>query len=122
MVLVDDSIHVTLHNTRHCSPWIGLDSVVSCCCELRSHVVPDLGNADSLQIVGYLSAGIVMTSSAVEQTIYRDQRATEASAAGFILLAVISVSLARLLFIRSCADTAPRIDNMGLLLRLPTPS
>lgn len=63
-----------------------------------------------------------MCSSAVEQTIYSNQRASEAASAGFILLAIICVSepLSQGLA-PNLADHAAA-DHMGLLLRLSTTS
>lgn len=44
------------------------------------------------QIVGYLAAGLVMTTSAVSTLIYQNAGTMQAAAAGFILLSMISVS------------------------------
>jgi len=45
----------------------------------------------NIAIVGYLSAGTVFTASAVNSLIYADSAAKEASAAGFILLSIVSI-------------------------------
>jgi SHO1 osmosensor len=47
-----------------------------------------------LQIVGYLAAGLVMTTSAVNSLIYQDQGSMQAAAAGFVVLSIVVVSLA----------------------------
>jgi len=47
--------------------------------------------ADPVQIVGYLAAGLVMTTSAVSTLIYQTAGTMQAAAAGFILLSMIQV-------------------------------
>lgn len=47
--------------------------------------------ANTLQIVGFLAAGLVMTTSAVSLLIYQNSGAMQAAAAGFILLSMIGV-------------------------------
>jgi len=47
--------------------------------------------ANQIQIVGYLAAGLVMTTSAVSTLIYQNAGTMQAAAAGFILLSMISV-------------------------------
>lgn len=47
--------------------------------------------ANQTQIVGYLAAGLVMTTSAVSTLIYQNAGTMQAAAAGFILLSMISV-------------------------------
>lgn len=44
-----------------------------------------------MQIVGYLAAGLVFTTSAVNTLVYSPEGAKEAAAAGFILLSMIAV-------------------------------
>ena len=43
------------------------------------------------QITGYLAAGLVFTTSAVNSLVYSPQGAKEAAAAGFILLSIVAV-------------------------------
>lgn len=55
--------------------------------------------ADAIQtyhvaIVGYVSCGLVLTSSAVNSVIYSSIGARQAASAGFILLSVVNVSRA----------------------------
>lgn len=45
-----------------------------------------------LKVVGFLAAGLVMTTSAVSTLIYQNSGTMQAAAAGFILLSMISVS------------------------------
>lgn len=47
---------------------------------------------DWRKIVGFLAAGLVMTTSAVSTLIYQNSGTMQAAAAGFILLSMISVS------------------------------
>jgi SHO1 osmosensor len=53
---------------------------------------PGWSDADHLQVVGYLAAGLVMTTSAVNSLVYQPQGAMEAAAAGHILLSMVAVS------------------------------
>lgn len=43
-------------------------------------------------VVGYLAAGIVLTSAAVSNLVYSPLGTREAAAAGFILLSMVNVS------------------------------
>jgi SHO1 osmosensor len=45
-----------------------------------------------IQIVGFLAAGLVLTTSAVNSLVYSPRAAFEAAAAGFILLSMVAVS------------------------------
>lgn len=47
----------------------------------------------ALQIVGFLAAGLVMTTSAVSTLVYQTAGTMQAAAAGFILLSMIAVSI-----------------------------
>jgi len=48
-------------------------------------------NHYNLAIVGYLAAGLVMTTSAVNSLIYQDQGSMQAAAAGFVLLSIVVI-------------------------------
>jgi len=48
--------------------------------------------ADLVKITGFLAAGLVFTTSAVNSLIYSSSGAKEAAAAGFILLSMVAVS------------------------------
>lgn len=55
--------------------------------------------SDSIQtyhvaLVGYMGAGLVLTSSSVNSLIYFSEGARQAAGAGFILLSMVNVSLA----------------------------
>lgn len=55
--------------------------------------------SDSIQtyhvaLVGYMGAGLVLTSSSVNSLIYFSDGARQAAAAGFILLSMVNVSSA----------------------------
>ena len=73
----------------------------------------------SPQIVGFLGAGLVFTTSSVNSLVYSAVAAFEAAAAGFILLSMIAVSEADppRVPIANANATADRLD---LLLWLPT--
>ncbi|KIW57443.1 hypothetical protein PV05_05994 [Exophiala xenobiotica] len=45
----------------------------------------------SMAVVGYLAAGLVMTTSAVNSLVYQPQGAMEAAAAGHILLSMVAI-------------------------------
>jgi len=47
----------------------------------------------SIAVVGYLAAGMVMTTSSVNFLVYQPQGAMEAAAAGHILLSIVAVCL-----------------------------
>jgi SHO1 osmosensor len=49
--------------------------------------------ADYDQIVGFLAAGLVFTTSSVNALVYSPIASFEAAAAGYILLSMIAVSL-----------------------------
>jgi SHO1 osmosensor len=44
-------------------------------------------------LVGYMGAGLVLTSSSVNSLIYTGEGSRQAAAAGFILLSMVNVSL-----------------------------
>jgi SHO1 osmosensor len=48
--------------------------------------------ANGSQLVGYLSAGLVITTLAVNNLIYQSDPAKQSGAAGFILLSIVIVS------------------------------
>ena len=59
-----------------------------------------------MQIVGFLSAGLIFTSSAVNSLVYSPRGDVEASAAGFILLSMVAV---RFIYLQSMSR--PKIIN-----------
>lgn len=48
---------------------------------------------DHVQIVGFLAAGMIMTTSSVNALVYQNDGAREAAAAGFILLSMVEVGI-----------------------------
>ncbi|KAK5093727.1 Transmembrane osmosensor [Exophiala xenobiotica] len=63
------------------------------CCIVGITIVfaADAANHYAIAIVGYLAAGLVMTTSAVSTLIYQNAGTMQAAAAGFILLSMISI-------------------------------
>ncbi|RMD39885.1 hypothetical protein DV735_g5238, partial [Chaetothyriales sp. CBS 134920] len=63
------------------------------CCIVGIFIVfaTDSASHYSLAIVGYLAAGLVMTTSAVNSLVYQPESTDEAAAAGFILLSMINI-------------------------------
>lgn len=55
-------------------------------------IASDTSTTYHVAIVGFLSAGIVLTSSAVNALVYSIDGAKEAAAAGHILLSMVAVS------------------------------
>jgi SHO1 osmosensor len=55
-------------------------------------VAADAAQTYHIALVGYLSCGLVLTSSAVNALVYSSSAAREAAAAGFILLSMVNVS------------------------------
>jgi len=72
--------------------WWALVYMFLCIAFITYTVGFDIEHVYSVAIVGYLSAGVVFTSSAVNSLIYASSGAKEASAAGFILLAIVSIA------------------------------
>ncbi|KAF7503488.1 Transmembrane osmosensor [Endocarpon pusillum] len=54
-------------------------------------IASDAANTYSVAIVGYLAAGLVFTTSAVNTLVYSPEGPKEAAAAGFILLSMIAI-------------------------------
>ena len=71
---------------------------------VRTHPsgLQEFKHANFHQIVGFLSAGLVLTSSAVNSLVYSPLGEEEAAAAGFILLSMISVRHSSVLLLSSC--------------------
>lgn len=67
------------------------------------------------QIVGYLAVALTFTTSAANQLIYSVAGASEAAAAGFILLSIVYVSGYS---IQAIEITLTCLDCLDLLLRL----
>ncbi|KAK2748023.1 Transmembrane osmosensor [Onygenales sp. PD_40] len=67
----------------------------------------------SVAIVGYLPAGLALTSLAVNSLIYDEGSANQASAGGFILMAMVIIVW--IFYFGSTSESTPRsfIDSMG---------
>ena len=68
----------------------GLDAYIPCCGRPRNSKILRIV-ADCQKVVGFLSAGLVFTSSVVNALVYSADGAKEAAAAGFILLSMVAV-------------------------------
>lgn len=72
-----------------------------------------------LQIVGYLSAGMVFTCSAAGTLVYTDRGTMQAAGAGHIILSIVQVCT----ILRSLGEACPNgcylfADHLDLLLRI----
>lgn len=65
----------------------------------------DTAHTYHVAIVGFLAAGLVMTTSSVNTLVYSSKGSEEAAAAGHILLSMVNVS-----FINSCLHCSPSTD------------
>jgi SHO1 osmosensor len=54
-------------------------------------IVSNTAHDYHVAIVGFLAAGLILTSSAANNLMYTSDRAQEAAAAGFILLSIANV-------------------------------
>jgi SHO1 osmosensor len=54
-------------------------------------IASDSATTYQVAVVGYLAAGLVLTTSSVNGLVYSDNGAKEAAAAGFILLSMVTV-------------------------------
>lgn len=59
---------------------------------VRIPIRGDVIHADSLQVVGFLAAGLVFCSSIINALVYSPEGPKEAAAAGYILLSMVFVS------------------------------
>lgn len=91
LCLVGDRIHAHVHHRCDGGYWIRFWKHIQHCGMVQK-LQDDLLHTDGLQIVGYLSAGLVFTTSAVNSLVYDSHGSKEAAAAGFILLSMVSVS------------------------------
>jgi len=71
--------------------WWAIVYMLFCIVGVFIVVASDTSMTYSVAIVGFLSAGIVLTSSAVNSLIYSPQGAKEAAAAGHILLSMVAI-------------------------------
>jgi hypothetical protein len=98
------------------------------CCIIGVFVViaSDTTQTYHVAIVGFLSCGLVLTSSTVNSTIYSSNGAKEATAAGHILLSMVNVrislslnSIGMLTRDTDCMDLLFWINAFGSTPRLP---
>ena len=71
-------------------------------------------------LTGFLAAGLVFTTSAVNSLIYFPQASKEAAAAGFILLSIDCVSLVLPLYTVNRVANDQHADRLDVLLRRRT--
>ncbi|KAF2673898.1 high osmolarity signaling protein SHO1 [Microthyrium microscopicum] len=71
--------------------WWALVFMFLCILAVTISVATETEDIYSVAIVGYLSAGVVLTASAVNSLIYTNQASKQASASGFILLSMVSM-------------------------------
>ena len=88
--LVGHSIHAVLYRWGIGGGGIGLDPNLPCCGTQCAAALPE-ACAHIWQIVGFLAAGLVFTSSVINALVYSADGAKEAAAAGFILLSMVAV-------------------------------
>lgn len=87
--MVGHCVHVVLYRGGISGGGIGLNPNLSCSgtqCAAATEVY-----AHIWQIVGFLAAGLVFTSSVINALVYSADGAKEAAAAGFILLSMVAV-------------------------------
>ena len=76
----------------------------------------------TLQIVGYLAAGLVFSTLAPNTLLYQKQASGQAAGAGFILLSMVIVRDSSALCVCVCALADHETDCMDFLFRIEPPS
>ncbi|KAF2492727.1 high osmolarity signaling protein SHO1 [Lophium mytilinum] len=71
--------------------WWALSYMLLCVIGVTVTIASDSTHTYHVAIVGFLAAGLVFTSSAVNSLVYSSVAAFEAAAAGFILLSMIAI-------------------------------
>ena len=88
--MVGNCIHALLHYWHNGRLRIRLGQYIQHCRKSRGKLFSQHILIAS-QIVGYLAAGLVFTTSAVNSLVYSSDGAKEAAAAGFILLSMVQI-------------------------------
>jgi SHO1 osmosensor len=109
LCVVDAGFHAVFHcrRDRHCR--FGCGKNLSCGGKCwRCGTIIQSALLTRVQIVGFLAAGLVFTTSSVNSLVYSSVAAFEAAAAGFILLSMIAVRANSLPIVRNASiATAP---------------
>lgn len=71
--------------------WFGIAFMLCLIIGIFVVVASDTAQTYHVAIVGFLAAGLIMTSVSVNELIYTSNGAKEAAAAGFILLSMVNV-------------------------------
>ena len=123
--MVGAGVHVLLYRRCHTHRCVRVGANISNC-RMYPHITTRkyTVDADNGQIVGFLAAGLVFTTSAVNTLVYASSGAKEAAAAGFILLSMVAgcltfVSLLTSLGISSYSQIT-FTDCLDILLWLST--
>ncbi|KIV85152.1 hypothetical protein PV11_00884 [Exophiala sideris] len=104
-------------NTQDAFPkyaWWAVAYMLCCILGVTFVFATNSTNSYNIAIVGYLAAGLVMTTSAVNSLIYQPQGAMEAAGAGHILLSMVAIIW--IFYFGSTPTSTPRefIDQFAL--------
>ncbi|KAF2454155.1 hypothetical protein BDY21DRAFT_113265 [Lineolata rhizophorae] len=94
--------------------WWAIVYMFMCIGGITLSVATDTEDMFSVSIVGFLAAGLVFTTSAVNSLVYSSDAAKESAAAGFILLSMVAIIW--ILYYGATANAAHRraIDSFAL--------
>jgi len=96
--------------------WFSLVYMLCCIVGVFVVVASNTSMTYHVAVVGFLGAGIVLTSSAVNSLIYSSNGAKDAAAAGHILLAMVAVGHPPFDFLSRMLKLP--LDCMGILFRI----
>lgn len=94
--------------------WYSLVYMLCCIVGVFVVVASNTSTTYHVAIVGFLAAGIVMTSSSVDGLIYSSNGAKNAAAAGHILLAMVAVGYSYIMKLYRMLTQI--LDCLGVLL------